>query len=265
MKIKFNAAKFSYVLNILLIMIIANGVQNFFLLKDAYEKNLITVLEKVNAIEKDLDKCVNKSVVSPKGNIEALRSYIAIKFPKVPIGDVATISNEINKQCLANSVPFSVVVGIIEVESSFRKNAKSKKGAFGLMQIRYNTWKEELNLRNKKELFNIRKNISVGISILKCYIDKNNGDIIEALKDYAGANNEMLPKKVNRAVGEFTLFRTAYVNNTEVINIEKERTLVNADVCKISKDKGKSSPKLRNGKRSTTSASIQHKHKVIQR
>lgn len=256
------STKISYIFNIIFIFVIINGVQNFFLLKDTYEKNMNIVLEKITVIENELINCANKSVSPPNKNVEALREYIAAKFPKIPGGDIVTISNEVSKQCLANSIPFSVIVGMIEVESAFKRRAKSKMGAYGLMQIKYDIWKEELNLKNKKELFNIKKNISIGINILKCYLDKNDGDIIEALKDYAGSNNKILIKRVNQAMGEFTMFRTAYVNNSE-LNINKERITANASDCKIGKHKKQHSPKLGKRKRLPSSPIVQHKHKVV--
>lgn len=76
---------------------------------------------------------------------------------------IYTHSNKHNLDCYYT---FSV----IEVESSFKQNAISSKGALGLMQI-MPMWCGEFRIR-KKDLFDSEINISVGTELLRRHIDK---------------------------------------------------------------------------------------------
>jgi len=57
-----------------------------------------------------------------------------------------------------------LVTAIIQVESSGNPKAISNKGAYGLMQIRWSVWKDELRkqgiAKEKKDLFNTSKSTS---------------------------------------------------------------------------------------------------------
>ncbi len=76
-----------------------------------------------------------------------------------------------------------LVLSIIYVESSFNPKAISPAGAYGLMQINYSVWKNELNIDFNK-IFDIEYNIDLGLRILKHYYEKSNGDIMKALYLY---------------------------------------------------------------------------------
>lgn len=70
-----------------------------------------------------------------------------------------------------------LIASVINVESSFNKNAKSNKNAIGLMQIKLTTanYLNELNNQetiNETELFSPTINIKYGSQYLKYLIDK---------------------------------------------------------------------------------------------
>ena len=73
-----------------------------------------------------------------------------------------------------------LVMAIIFVESSFNPHAVSKAGAYGLMQVNYPVWKNELNI-DRKKLTQIDYNIELGLTILKGYLQETKGDMIKAL------------------------------------------------------------------------------------
>ena len=73
-----------------------------------------------------------------------------------------------------------LVTAIIFVESSFNRHAVSKAGAYGLMQVNYPVWKNELNI-DRKKLTQIDYNIELGLTILKGYLQETKGDMIKAL------------------------------------------------------------------------------------
>ena len=78
-----------------------------------------------------------------------------------------------------------LVLGIIEVESNFRKYAVSKAGARGYMQV-MPFWTGEAN-RPRDNLFSLRTNLIYGCWILRHYLDRENGDYFRALGRYNGS------------------------------------------------------------------------------
>ena len=83
-----------------------------------------------------------------------------------------------------------LVNAIIQVESSGNPKAVSNKGAYGLMQIRWSIWKDELReqgiAKEKKDLFNSQTNIKAGRYILAHYMEKHDNNLKAALNSYSG-------------------------------------------------------------------------------
>lgn len=83
-----------------------------------------------------------------------------------------------------------LIKAIIQVESSGNPKAESKKGAIGLMQIRWSVWKEELKRRGiakkRSDLFNPKVNVKAGRYILAHYMDRHDGNLEKALHGYSG-------------------------------------------------------------------------------
>ncbi|MCX6558294.1 MAG: lytic transglycosylase domain-containing protein [Candidatus Aminicenantes bacterium] len=73
-----------------------------------------------------------------------------------------------------------LVMAIIFVESRFNRHAVSRAGAYGLMQVNYTVWKEELDI-DRRKLSQVDYNIELGLTILKSYLRETKGDIIKAL------------------------------------------------------------------------------------
>jgi len=91
-----------------------------------------------------------------------------------------------------------LVLGVIEVESAFRKYAVSSAGARGYMQV-MPFWTQLLN-RPKDNLFHLRTNIRYGCVILRHYLDIENGDYFRALGRYNGSlGQRVYPDKVLHA------------------------------------------------------------------
>src|SRR5436190_2046840 len=76
-------------------------------------------------------------------------------------------------------------LGVIEVESAFRKYAVSRAGARGYMQV-MPFWPGEGG-RPRDNLFNLRTNLIYGCWILRHYLDQENGDYFRALGRYNGS------------------------------------------------------------------------------
>jgi soluble lytic murein transglycosylase-like protein len=78
-----------------------------------------------------------------------------------------------------------LVLGIIEVESGFRKYAVSTAGARGYMQV-MPFWIKLIG-GPKDNLFQLRTNLAYGCIILRHYVDMENGDYFRALARYNGS------------------------------------------------------------------------------
>jgi soluble lytic murein transglycosylase-like protein len=78
-----------------------------------------------------------------------------------------------------------LVLGIMEVESAFRKYAVSSAGARGYMQV-MPFWMKLIG-HPKHNLFHMRTNIAYGCAILRHYLDIENGDYFRALGRYNGS------------------------------------------------------------------------------
>ena len=78
-----------------------------------------------------------------------------------------------------------MVLGLIEVESGFRKYAVSKSGARGYMQV-MPFWTRAIGARDH-DLFHLRTNLRYGCTILRHYLDIEKGDLYRALGRYNGS------------------------------------------------------------------------------
>ncbi|MDK9715246.1 MAG: lytic transglycosylase domain-containing protein [Sulfuritalea sp.] len=78
-----------------------------------------------------------------------------------------------------------MVLGLIHVESGFRKHAVSSAGARGYMQV-MPFWIKEIGSKGDN-LFNMRTNLRYGCTILRHYLDIEKGDLYRALGRYNGS------------------------------------------------------------------------------
>jgi soluble lytic murein transglycosylase-like protein len=78
-----------------------------------------------------------------------------------------------------------LVLGLMQVESGFRKYAVSSAGARGYMQV-MPFWVKLIG-RPDDKLFDLRTNLRYGCTILRHYLDIEKGDIFRALGRYNGS------------------------------------------------------------------------------
>jgi len=91
-----------------------------------------------------------------------------------------------------------LVLGLIEIESGFRRYAVSLAGARGLMQV-MPFWTEVFK-RPRDNLFHRRLNLRYGCVILRYYLDLERGDYFRALGRYNGSlGRPEYPNAVNAA------------------------------------------------------------------
>ena len=78
-----------------------------------------------------------------------------------------------------------LVLGLVQVESNFRKYALSSAGARGFMQV-MPFWTKLLG-RGDDNLFHLRTNLRYGCTILRHYLDIEKGNLFRALGRYNGS------------------------------------------------------------------------------
>jgi soluble lytic murein transglycosylase-like protein len=78
-----------------------------------------------------------------------------------------------------------LVLGLMQVESGFRKYAVSSAGARGYMQV-MPFWVKLIG-RPEDSLFDLRTSLRYGCTILRHYLDIEKGDIFRALGRYNGS------------------------------------------------------------------------------
>ena len=80
----------------------------------------------------------------------------------------------------------SLVLGLVEVESNFRKFAISRVGARGYMQI-MPFWMRLIGNSEVARLFHMQTNLRFGCVILRHYLDREKGDTFMGLGRYNGS------------------------------------------------------------------------------
>ncbi len=92
-----------------------------------------------------------------------------------------------------------LVLGLIQVESGFKKYAISSAGARGYMQV-MPFWTKLIGDGDPKRLFDMRTNVRMGCVILRHYLDIERGDMYMALGRYNGSRGRAeYPNAVNAA------------------------------------------------------------------
>ncbi len=90
-----------------------------------------------------------------------------------------------------------LVLGLIQVESGFKKYAVSPVGARGFMQV-MPFWVRQIGTPDQN-LFHLRVNLRYGCTILRHYLDIEKGDLYRALGRYNGSLGQ--PEYPNMVVG----------------------------------------------------------------
>lgn len=109
-----------------------------------------------------------------------------------------TILKSVHRHATQMGLPTDMVLALIEVESHFDRFAVSRAGARGLMQV-MPFWKKEIG-RPGDNLMDIDTNLRYGCTILKFYLDKEEGRWLEAMARYNGSYGKYwYPKRVMKA------------------------------------------------------------------
>ena len=105
-----------------------------------------------------------------------------VQYYDVPLSE--DLQDYIRTLCEENDVPMSLIIAMIEVESSFRPNVISGTSDYGLMQINKinHEWlTEEYGITDFLDPY---QNVLCGITIIAGHLEKTDGDIALALMRY---------------------------------------------------------------------------------
>ncbi|MCE1251836.1 MAG: lytic transglycosylase domain-containing protein [Comamonadaceae bacterium] len=83
----------------------------------------------------------------------------------------------------------SLVLGLVQVESGFRKFAVSSVGARGYMQV-MPFWTRVIGDGDAGKLFHMQTNLRFGCVILRHYLERERGDVFMALGRYNGSRGK---------------------------------------------------------------------------
>lgn len=112
--------------------------------------------------------------------VSAVSSALVEKFPNLDASHA--FSELVIYESLRAGLDVSVVLGVIDNVSSFRKYYVARSGATGLMQV-MPAWKGRIG-RPDHNLFQERVNLRYGCTILRYYLDKYKGNLRRALNAY---------------------------------------------------------------------------------
>jgi hypothetical protein len=190
---------------------------------ETYKKTIpLQIQEKINK-DKELkeEDFINKLV--------EVIEHIQPKLDPILITEIAI--NVIN-QCKEKKLDPYIIFALIFVESTFDPMVESDKGAVGLMQVRYETWKETPQLHSngvdkKYKLFWIKENIQCGTDIFLKYYKASNYDLTRTLWRY-NSGQPNLPSNTGRYdigyVNKVYAHSYRIKNLVETLNVNEEET-----------------------------------------
>lgn len=165
-----------------------NNTQKISLIDSNLEDKDMTV----NAIADNLSYKTSLSDIykldKNKEKINKLTSYISINY-KVPEIEAKEIVSSTYQQSIEKGVDPLLVLSLIEVESAFNKNVRSKYGAVGLTQVIPKSHPEEVaqSQNISRNISDVKANIFVGVNVLKKYLNLQKGNVVLALQAYNGS------------------------------------------------------------------------------
>jgi len=153
----------------------SGGAQQYEVLSASVRATLArAVNDRASVDTKDLDtrawvRAMTKRVISRFPDEDAAREFLAL----------------VRYEAMRAGLDPHLVLAVIDVESKFRKYAVSSAGARGLMQV-MPFWVRELG-DPSQNLFHERTNLRYGCTILRHYLDRENGNMARALARYNGS------------------------------------------------------------------------------
>lgn len=133
------------------------------------------------------DQAVQKPVFDTQSEADAWLKEMSRRLQKrMPDEDLRhDFLNTVHYEAKRAGLEPELVLGLIEVESGFRKYAISRAGAQGYMQV-MPFWINDIGTKDHN-LFHLRTNLRYGCTILRHYLDMEKGNLFRALGRYNGS------------------------------------------------------------------------------
>lgn len=145
------------------------------------------------------------NATSPKDAIVAKTvQYLKIKKTGTPHEELQTIAHSVYGESQKSDIDYRLVLAVMKVESNYRNNAVSQKGARGLLQIKPSLAKHiakdvGIHIEDANCLHEPEKNIKIGVSYLSKLINMFD-NITSALHAYnVGPAKVRKPKNLEDA------------------------------------------------------------------
>lgn len=141
----------------------------------------------------DLYQALREAVAQPPASGEAngvasdwLETMSRRLESRVPDGEIRRrLLGKLHEEALRADLEPELVLAVIEVESNFDRFAISSAGARGLMQV-MPFWLETIG-QPGDNLFRVATNLRFGCTILRHYLDVEDGNLTRALARYNGS------------------------------------------------------------------------------
>ena len=133
------------------------------------------------------DAAVEKAAFADSPSVQAWLAEMSRRLAKrIPDPEYREdFLNTLHYEAIRAGLDPEMVLGLIEVESGFRKYAVSSATAQGYMQI-MPFWTRLIGT-SEHNLFHLRTNLRYGVTILRHYVDIERGDLFRALGRYNGS------------------------------------------------------------------------------
>ena len=190
----------------------------------------ITHENETDRLKEEYDACLQKVQDPSKRNRMDMQKYITTRYPEVPIELAELIAVKTDELSKKHNMDFSLIVGLMQVESAYNPFAVSSVKARGLLQVMHTVWGKKFKIKKASDLHDIELNIDTGIQVLKHYLDKNEGNVTKALQNYNGSTGTDFSNKVFIAVGKFTAFRNNTYHNGKGVADDEQETAESATV-----------------------------------
>jgi soluble lytic murein transglycosylase-like protein len=133
------------------------------------------------------DSAVERAAFADTSSVQRWLGEMSGRLTRyIPDGDFREdFLNTLHYEATRAGLDPELMLGIIEVESGFKKYAVSSVGARGFTQV-MPFWLDVIGSR-EQNLFHLRTNLRYGATILRHYIDIENGNLFRALGRYNGS------------------------------------------------------------------------------
>jgi len=140
---------------------------------------------------------VDWSDLDTRAWVRAMTRRVAARFPDEESARLFLAL--VRYEAMRSGLDPHLVLAVIDVESRFRKYSVSKAGARGLMQV-MPFWVRQIG-EPAHNLFHERTNLRYGCTILRYYLDREHGNLANALGRYNGSLGQPdYPRRVLRAL-----------------------------------------------------------------